>query len=159
MLCLESDIYKEVKQKEILKAENEKCKHYKVRSWKVRDRMGKSNELISRLQELNKALSDELELVKTKERNMIMEEKRIRYERQEDLIDSEQLIDKFMMSLDELNSKVEENSKTNSTLLDENNTLREEFKQKLGQYQEQARISKEMIAKLTEVNVFREERN
>ena len=40
--------------------------------------MGKSSELIGRLQELNKALSDELELVKTKERNMIMEEKRIR---------------------------------------------------------------------------------
>ena len=57
------------------------------------------------------------------------------------------------MSLDELNLKVEENSKTNSTLLDENSSLREEFRQRLEQYQEQARISKEMIAKLTEVNV------
>ncbi|KAK8799268.1 hypothetical protein WA171_006015 [Blastocystis sp. BT1] len=132
MRCLESDIAKEVKQKEILKTENEK----------LRERVGKSSELIGRLQELNKALSDELELVKTKERNMIMEEKRIR----------EQLIDKFVMSLDELNSKVEENSKTNSTLLDENSSLREEFRQRLEQYQEQARISKEMIAKLTEVN-------
>ena len=61
------------------------------------------------------------------------------------------------MSLDELNSKVEENSKTNSTLLDENSSLREEFKQRLEQYQEQARISKEMIAKLTEVNVGNKE--
>lgn len=61
------------------------------------------------------------------------------------------------MSLDELNSKVEENSKTNSTLLDENSSLREEFRQRLEQYQEQARISKEMIAKLTEVNVGNEE--
>lgn len=61
------------------------------------------------------------------------------------------------MSLDELNLKVEENSKTNSTLLDENSSLREEFRQRLEQYQEQARISKEMIAKLTEVNVGNEE--
>ena len=67
------------------------------------------------------------------------------------------MIDKFVMSLDELNSKVEENSKTNSTLLDENSSLREEFRQRLEQYQEQARISKEMIAKLTEVNVGHEE--
>ena len=67
------------------------------------------------------------------------------------------MIDKFVMSLDELNSKVEENSKTNSTLLDENSSLREEFRQRLEQYQEQARISKEMIAKLTEVNVGNEE--
>ena len=62
------------------------------------------------------------------------------------------MIDKFVMSLDELNSKVEENSKTNSTLLDENSSLREEFRQRLEQYQEQARISKERIAQLTEVN-------
>ena len=67
------------------------------------------------------------------------------------------MIDKFVMSLDELNSKVEENSKTNSTLLDENSSLREEFRQRLEQYQQQARISKEMIAKLTEVNVGNEE--
>ena len=67
------------------------------------------------------------------------------------------MIDKFVMSLDELNSKVEENSKTNSTLLDENSSLREEFRQRLEQYQEQARISKEMIDKLTEVNVGNEE--
>ena len=88
---------------------------------------------------------------------MIMEEKRIRQERQQNVTDREQLIDKFVMSLDELNSKVEENSKTNSTLLDENSSLREEFRQRLEQYQEQARISKEMIAKLTEVNVGNEE--
>ena len=67
------------------------------------------------------------------------------------------MIDKFVMSLDESNSKVEENSKTNSTLLDENSSLREEFRQRLEQYQEQARISKETIAKLTEVNVGNEE--
>ena len=78
MRCLESDIAKEVKQKEILKAENEKCLFWETGSWLVRERVGKSSELIGRLQELNKALSDELELVKTKERNMIMEEKRIR---------------------------------------------------------------------------------
>ena len=78
MRCLESDIAKEVKQKEILKTENEKCGCCVVGSSLVRERVGKSSELIGRLQELNKALSDELELVKTKERNMIMEEKRIR---------------------------------------------------------------------------------
>ncbi|KAK8808793.1 hypothetical protein WA538_002302 [Blastocystis sp. DL] len=134
--CLESDLAKETKQKETLRAENEKLK----------ERASKSSELISRLQELNQALTDELDVVKTKERTMIMEEKRLR----------EQIIGKFMASLDDLNGKVEENSKANSTLLDENNSLREEFKQKIAQYQEQARISKEMIEKLTEVNTLYE---
>lgn len=84
---------------------------------------------------------------------MIMEEKRLRFSCTWNVIHREQIIGKFMASLDDLNGKVEENSKANSTLLDENNSLREEFKEKLAQYQEQARISKEMIDKLTEVNV------
>ena len=84
---------------------------------------------------------------------MIMEEKRLRFGFMWNITCREQIIGKFMASLDDLNGKVEENSKANSTLLDENNSLREEFKQKIAQYQEQARISKEMIEKLTEVNV------
>lgn len=58
-----------------------------------------------------------------------------------------------MISLEDLHSRVEENSQTNATLLDENSALREEFQQKLAHYQEQARISREMINKLTELNV------
>ena len=119
----------------------------------VKERASKSSELIARLQELNQALTDELDVVKTKERTMIMEEKRLRLRFCRSMTRREQIIGKFMASLDDLNGKVEENSKANSTLLDENNSLREEFKQKLAQYQEQARISKEMIDKLTEVNV------
>ena len=119
----------------------------------VKERASKSSELISRLQELNQALTDELDVVKTKERTMIMEEKRLRFGSWRNVTYREQIIGKFMASLDDLNGKVEENSKANSTLLDENNSLREEFRQKIAQYQEQARISKEMIEKLTEVNV------
>lgn len=44
----------------------------------VKERASKSSELITRLQELNQALTDELDVVKTKERTMIMEEKRLR---------------------------------------------------------------------------------
>ena len=119
----------------------------------MKERASNSSELISRLQELNQALTDELDVVKTKERTMIMEEKRLRFGFMWNITCREQIIGKFMASLDDLNGKVEENSKANSTLLDENNSLREEFKQKIAQYQEQARISKEMIEKLTEVNV------
>lgn len=45
----------------------------------MKERASKSSELISRLQELNQALTDELDVVKTKERTMIMEEKRLRF--------------------------------------------------------------------------------
>ena len=58
-----------------------------------------------------------------------------------------------MVSLEDLHTRVEENSQTNATLLDENSALREEFQQKISHYQEQARISREMIEKLTELNV------
>ena len=45
----------------------------------VKERATKTSELIARLQELNEALTNELETVKTKERDMILEEKRLRY--------------------------------------------------------------------------------
>ena len=143
----------------MLRAENEKRAFWWSPFTVVKERASKSSELITRLQELNQALTDELDVVKTKERTMIMEEKRLRLPCCLDVTHREQIIGKFMASLDDLNGRVEENSKANSTLLDENNSLREEFKQKLSQYQEQARISKEMIEKLTEVNVcFHRER-
>lgn len=62
-------------------------------------------------------------------------------------------MDQFMISLEDLNAKVEENSKANATLLEENRFLREEYKEKIGKYQEQAKTSKEIISKLSEMNV------
>ena len=60
-----------------------------------------------------------------------------------------------MISLEDLNAKVEENSKANATLLEENRFLREEYKEKIGKYQEQAKTSKEIISKLSEMNVLK----
>lgn len=65
----------------------------------------------------------------------------------------EKVMDQFMISLEDLNAKVEENSKANATLLEENRFLREEYKEKIGKYQEQAKTSKEIISKLSEMNV------
>lgn len=58
-----------------------------------------------------------------------------------------------MVSLDELNVKVEDHSRANATLLEENRTLREEYKEKIARFHEQALASKEIIAKLSEMNV------
>ena len=58
-----------------------------------------------------------------------------------------------MQSLDDLNQRVEENTKTNQVLLEENQTLRKDFRERLTKYQEQAELSKELIDKLTEANV------
>lgn len=58
-----------------------------------------------------------------------------------------------MHSLDDLNQRVEENTKTNQVLLEENQTLRADFKERVAKYQEQADLSKELIDKLTEANV------
>ena len=63
-------------------------------------------------------------------------------------------MDQFMISLDELNVKVEDNSKANATLLEENRTLREEYRDKIASYQEQARKSEDIITKLSEMNVI-----
>lgn len=63
-------------------------------------------------------------------------------------------MDQFMISLDELNVKVEDNSKANATLLEENRTLREEYRDKIASYQEQARKSEDIITKLSEMNVM-----
>lgn len=65
----------------------------------------------------------------------------------------EQIMEKFMVSLEDLQQKVDENSKDNQVLVEENRSLREEFKQKILQYQEQIQLSKEMITKLQEMNV------
>ena len=65
----------------------------------------------------------------------------------------EKVMDQFMISLEDLNAKVEENSKANATLLEENRFLREEYKEKNGKDQEQAKTSKEIISKLSEMNV------
>ena len=62
-------------------------------------------------------------------------------------------MEKFMVSLEDLQQKVDENSKDNQVLVEENRSLREEFKQKILQYQEQIQLSKEMITKLQEMNV------
>ena len=67
----------------------------------------------------------------------------------------EKVMDQFMISLEDLNAKVEENSKANATLLEENRFLREEYKEKIGKYQEQAKTSKEIISKLSEMNVLK----
>lgn len=72
---------KESKQKDLLKVETEKRIYFFRRKGVdcvVKERATKSNELIGRLQELNDALTTELDVVKTKERNMILEEKRLR---------------------------------------------------------------------------------
>ena len=53
-----------------------------------------------------------------------------------------------MHSLDDLNQRVEENTKTNQVLLEENQTLRADFKERVAKYQEQADLSKELIDKL-----------
>ena len=45
----------------------------------MKEKGAKSSELISRLQDLNKAQSDELELIKTKEKSVFVNEKRLRY--------------------------------------------------------------------------------
>lgn len=63
-------------------------------------------------------------------------------------------MDQFMISLDELNVKVEDNSKANATLLEENRALREEYRDKIASYQEQARKSEDIITKLSEMNVM-----
>ena len=60
-----------------------------------------------------------------------------------------------MISLEDLNAKVEENSKANAALLEENRYLREEYQEKIGKYQEQAKTSKEIISKLSEMNVLK----
>ena len=65
----------------------------------------------------------------------------------------EKLITKFASSLESLNARIEENSNANKILLDENNVLREEYKQKVQQFQEQANLSQKMIEELTEMNV------
>lgn len=59
----------------------------------------------------------------------------------------------FVQSLDDLNSRVEENAQTNQVLLEENRTLRADHKERIEKYQEQVRLSKELIDKLTEANV------
>lgn len=59
----------------------------------------------------------------------------------------------FMQSLDDLNKRVEENTKANQVLLEENQTLRADFRERVAKYQEQAELSKELIDKLTEANV------
>ncbi|KAM7458441.1 hypothetical protein BLSTO_00793 [Blastocystis sp. subtype 1] len=130
--CLESDMAKEVRQKTLYMKENEKLK----------EKGAKSTELINRLQDLNKAQADELDLIKTKEKSVFVNEKRLR----------EQIMEKFMGSLEELQQKVDANSKDNQILVEENRSLREEFKQKAQQYQEQIQLSKEMITKLQEMN-------
>lgn len=58
-----------------------------------------------------------------------------------------------MQSLDDLNKRVEENTKANQVLLEENQTLRADFRERVAKYQEQAELSKELIDKLTEANV------
>ena len=58
-----------------------------------------------------------------------------------------------MGSLEELQQKVDANSKDNQVLVEENRSLREEFRQKAQQYQEQILLGKEMITKLQEMNV------
>ena len=67
----------------------------------------------------------------------------------------EKVMDQFMISLEDLNAKVEENSKANAALLEENRYLREEYQEKIGKYQEQAKTSKEIISKLSEMNVLK----
>ena len=63
-------------------------------------------------------------------------------------------MDQFMISLDELSVKVEDNSRANATLLEENRSLREEYRGKIAYFQEQAVASKEIITKLSEMNVL-----
>ncbi|CBK19737.2 uncharacterized protein [Blastocystis hominis] len=63
-----------------------------------------------------------------------------------------------MQSLDDLNKRVEENTKANQVLLEENQTLRTDFRERVAKYQEQAELSKELIDKLTEANTSYEER-
>ena len=53
-----------------------------------------------------------------------------------------------MQSLDDLNKRVEENTKANQVLLEENQTLRADFRERVAKYQEQAELSKELIDKL-----------
>ena len=59
-----------------------------------------------------------------------------------------------MTSLEDLQQRVDDNSKDNAVLAEENKSLREEFQQKAKQYQEQIRLGKEMITKLQDMNVL-----
>ena len=63
-------------------------------------------------------------------------------------------MDQFMISLDELNVRVEDNSKANAVLIEENRVLREEYRTKVQHFQSQVQQGKEIIDKLTEINVI-----
>ena len=138
-----------------MKKENEKCilsllfGHHLVK-----ERLSKLGEINAKYQELNDALSNELQLLKGKEQAMLQEEKRMRYC---SLFISfhgrEKVMDQFMVSLDELNVRVEDNSKANAVLIEENRVLREEYRSKVQHFQAQVQQGKDIIDKLTEINV------
>ena len=66
----------------------------------------------------------------------------------------EKVMDQFMISLDELNVRVEDNSKANAVLIEENRVLREEYRTKVQHFQAQVQQGKDIIDKLTEINVY-----
>ena len=68
-----------MRQKDLFIQENEKRLRVRcVCLCVVKEKGTKSAELINRLQELNRTQSEELELIKTKERSVLVNEKRLR---------------------------------------------------------------------------------